>query len=173
MGFTFPEMEGNYTVSYSQDEGGMEVLYDITNIFLDAVIGGNFFPDGFLTEEKFPDLESVSSNFPTEVIDNMQPIVMANIPILVCIVLGLLLAVVSLIYGIVFCCCCRAKNQKSNDNGFKKLMLSILLFILLVVTSLGCMWFFLGAKTSQEGLNKIPEVGYYNNISRYNICFLL
>eukprot|EP00092_Neocalanus_flemingeri_P090167 GFUD01114177.1.p1 GENE.GFUD01114177.1~~GFUD01114177.1.p1 ORF type:complete len:884 (-),score=196.30 GFUD01114177.1:68-2719(-) len=158
LGFTFPEMGDNYTVQYEEDQGGMEVLYDITNIFLDAVIGGNFFPDGFLSEEKFPDLQSVESNFLDEVINNAQPIVMTNIPILVCIVLGLILSVVTLIGGIIFCCCCRKnKNSNGNENGFKKVMLSILLFLLLVVTSLGCMWFFLGAKTSQSGLDKIPE----------------
>eukprot|EP00092_Neocalanus_flemingeri_P028338 GFUD01030775.1.p1 GENE.GFUD01030775.1~~GFUD01030775.1.p1 ORF type:complete len:884 (-),score=189.71 GFUD01030775.1:59-2710(-) len=158
LGFRFPEMGDNYTVQYEEDQGGMEVLYDITNIFLDAVIGGNFFPDGFLSEEKFPDLQSVESNFLDEVINNAQPIVMTNIPILVCIVLGLILSVVTLIGGIIFCCCCRKnKNSNGNENGFKKVMLSILLFLLLVVTSLGCMWFFLGAKTSQSGLDKIPE----------------
>ena len=157
--FTAPDLNLNYTVHYNQDQGGMEVLYDITNIFLDAVIKGNFFPDGFLSEEKFPDLESVEANFPTEAIDNWVNIVRANIPILVCIVLGLLLAITSLIYGIVFCCCCQARKTESQEAGFKKLVLSVLLFLLLVITSLGCMWFFLGAKTSQRGLDKIPEVG--------------
>ena len=94
--FSSPELDPNYTVSYNEDHGGMEVLYDITNIFLDAVIKGNFFPDGFLSEEKFPDLESVKANFLDEALDNVTDIVRANIPILVCIVLGLILSLTSL-----------------------------------------------------------------------------
>ena len=48
--YSRPPLEGNYTVSYNEDQGGMEVIYDITNIFLDAVIKPNMFPKNFLSD---------------------------------------------------------------------------------------------------------------------------
>merc|ERR1711931_190068 len=85
--YTRPQLEGNYTVGYNEDQGGMEVIYDITNIFLDAVIKPNMFPDNFLSEN-FPDLDSVTSGGVDVFVNNIQEIIVQNIPLLVCIILG-------------------------------------------------------------------------------------
>ena len=137
----------------------MEVIYDITNIFLDAVIKPNMFPDNFLNEN-FPDLDSVTSNGGDVFVNNIQEIIVQNIPLLVCIILGPLMALATLLCGFCFCCCCGNKKTQteSSDGGFKTIMLSIVLILLLIITSVGCMWFFLGAQKSKVGLDEIPEV---------------
>ena len=39
--------EANYTVSYDPDQGSMQFLYDLTDIFLRPVIKDDFLPDSF------------------------------------------------------------------------------------------------------------------------------
>ena len=159
--YTHPPLEGNYTVSYNEDQGGMEVIYDITNIFLDAVIKPNLFPDNFL-KDNFPDLDSITHNSNAEEIfvENIQEIILQNIPLLVCIILGPLMALATLLCGLCFCCCCGNKKNRGGgkEGGFKTVMLTIVLILLLVITSVGCMWFFLGAQRAKGGLDEIPEV---------------
>ena len=157
--YTRPDLEGNYNVSYNVDQEGMEVIYDITNLFLDAVIKPNMFPDNFLTDN-FPDLDSISSGGIDVIVNNVQEIIVQNIQLLVCIILGPLMALATLLCGFCFCCCCgNKKNQSENsDGGFKTVMLSIVLILLLIITSVGCMWFFLGAQKAKVGLDEIPEV---------------
>ena len=159
--YTRPQLEGNYSVSYNADQGGMEVIYDITNIFLDAVIKPNLFPDNFL-KENFPDLDSIIHNNAAEEIfvENIQEIIVQNIPLLICIILGPLMALATLLCGFCFCCCCGNKKNRGagKEGGFKTVMLTIVLVLLLVITSVGCMWFFLGAQRAKAGLDEIPEV---------------
>ena len=157
--YSRPPLEGNYTVSYNADQEGMEVIYDITNIFLDAVIKPNMFPDNFL-KDNFPDLDSLTSSGGDVFVNNIQEIIVQNIPLLVCIILGPLMALATFLCGCCFCCCCgNKKNQtESSDGGFKTVMLTVILILLLIITSIGCMWFFLGAQKSKAGLDKIPEV---------------
>jgi len=156
--YTIPPLDGNFSVTYEEDQGGMQVIYDITNVFLDAVIKGNMFPDGFLSVENFPDLGSMS-NFLELAIENIQEIIMQNICILICIILGPLLALATLVCGCCFCCCCGNKKTKSDTGGqgFKMIVLSIVLTVLLIVTSIGCLWFFLGSQKASVGLDKFPE----------------
>ena len=157
-----PPIEGNYSVTYNEDQGGMEVIYDITNVFLDAVLKGNMFPEGFLSTENFPDLDSVMDKFPDLAIESIQDIVVQNAGVLACIVLGPLFALATLLCGFCFCCCCgNKKNQNSSGgSGLKSALLSVLLFLLIIVTSIGCVWFFLGSKSTQSGLDNFPEVKY-------------
>ena len=102
--YTHPPLEGNYTVSYNEDQGGMEVIYDITNIFLDAVIKPNLFPDNFL-KDNFPDLDSITNAGGEVFVENIQEIIVQNIPLLICIILGPLMALATLLCGFCFCCC--------------------------------------------------------------------
>ena len=157
--YTHPPLEGNYTVSYNEDQGGMEVIYDITNIFLDAVIKPNLFPDNFL-KDNFPDLDSITNAGGEVFVENIQEIIVQNIPLLVCIILGPLMALATLLCGFCFCCCCGNKKNRGDgkEGGFKTVMLTIVLILLLVITSVGCMWFFLGAQRAKAGLDEIPEV---------------
>ena len=137
LGFTFPNnSDVNYTVTYDENQGSMQVMYDITNIFLDAVISGNLFPEGFLSTERFPDLNSVSSNFVNEIIENANDIVLNNIPLVICIAVGILFALGSFIVGIVFCCCCRKSGKNTNGSSFKTFMTSVVLFFLLIASDI-------------------------------------
>lgn len=156
-----PPLQGNYSVTYDENQGGMEVIYDITNVFLDAVIGGNMFPNGFLNIETFPTLGDFTTNFPDAAMENIQEIIVQNIGILICIILGPLMALATLICGLCFCCCCCNKKTTTSDGGtgLKTALLSALLLLLLVITSVGCMWFFLGAGKATTGLDELPEVG--------------
>ena len=160
--YTHPPLEGNYTVTYDEDQGGMEVIYDITNLFLDAVIQGDMFPDGFLSTENFPNLDSVTSKFPDLALENIQEIIIANAGILACIILGPMMAICTLVCGCCFCCCCGNKKRESeNGDSFKTVIFSVILLLLIIITSIGCMWFFLGSQTATEGLNNLPEVTYH------------
>ena len=159
-GFTQPGVEGNYSVTYDEDQGRMGVVYDITNVFLDAVIQGNMFPDGFLSTANFPDLESVTEKFPDLVSQNIEEIICANAGILACIILGPLMALCALIGGCYFYCCCGNKKSQASKggDGFMTVVFSVLLLLLVTIASMGCMWFILGSQTAADGLNDLPEV---------------
>ena len=87
-------MEGNYTVSYEevmiflfpqfevltlhdQDQGSIQFLYDITNIFLRPIIDGDLFPEGFLSPEQYPDIDSLDQ-LPNDIIDNYEDVINQN-----------------------------------------------------------------------------------------------
>ena len=76
--YTRPDLEGNYNVSYNVDQEGMEVIYDITNLFLDAVIKPNIFPDDFL-KDNFPDLDSITSGGGDIFVNNVQEIIVQTL----------------------------------------------------------------------------------------------
>ena len=64
--------DSGYQVTYNSDQGGMSVIYDITNIFLDPVIKNNFFPEGFLSEKGYDRVDSDWANMPQDMLDNMK-----------------------------------------------------------------------------------------------------
>ena len=148
--------DSGYQVTYDSDQGGMSVIYDITNTFLDPVIKKNFFPEGFLSEKGYDRVDSDWANMPQDMLDNIGSFLATNIPIMVCLILGLILPIVSAIVGCCFCC--RKRGEGSGEGGVKRQCVSFILFLELLVAGLGCMWFFLGANTCQLGIDAIPQV---------------
>ena len=105
-------MEGNYTVSYKevmifqfpqfevltphdQDQGSIQFLYDITNIFLRPIIEGDLFPEGFLTPEEYPDIGSLEQ-LPNDIIDNYEDIINQNMNFISAGAFGIVFAILRL-----------------------------------------------------------------------------
>ena len=110
------DMEGNYTVSYEkvmilkiavhlkssehyppQDQGSIQFLYDITAIFLRPIIDGNLFPEGFLTPEKYPDIDSLVENLPQDIVDNYEDVINQNMNFISAVAFGIVFAILRLL----------------------------------------------------------------------------
>ena len=83
----------NYTVSYNENQGSIQFLYDVTDIFLRPIFNGNLFPDGFLSQEKYPDFNSLY-NLPNDIMDNYLDILDANKPFVASFGLGIVFAII-------------------------------------------------------------------------------
>ena len=83
----------NYTVSYNENQGSIQFLYDVTDIFLRPIFNENLFPDGFLSEEKYPDFNSLN-NLPNDILDNYLDILDANKPFVASFGLGIVFAII-------------------------------------------------------------------------------
>ena len=77
----------NWTVSYDEDKGAMQILYDITNLFLKPIIKPNLLPPQLL-EENIQTLEDIFNL----IIDNYPDIIKQNTPMIVCVAFGFLFA---------------------------------------------------------------------------------
>ena len=77
----------NWTVSYNADQGAMQILYDITNLFLKPIIKPDLLPTELLDE----DIHSFADIF-TLIVDNYPAILRQNIPMIVCVAFGFLFA---------------------------------------------------------------------------------
>ena len=76
----------------------MSIIYDITNIFLDAVLKGTkLMPDGFIDE--FNNLDEFINGFPTKASDNIGDIVQANTAVVATVGVGLALTILTPIIG--------------------------------------------------------------------------
>ena len=83
----------NYTVSYDENQGPIQFLYDVTDIFLRPIINGNLFPDGFLSQEKYPDFLSLYS-LPNDILENYLDILDANKPFVASFGFGIVFAII-------------------------------------------------------------------------------
>ena len=83
----------NYTVSYDEKQGSIQFLYDVTDIFLRPIINGNLFPDGFLSQEKYPDFLSLYS-LPNDILENYLDILDANKPFVASFGFGIVFAII-------------------------------------------------------------------------------
>ena len=77
----------NWTVSYNDDQGTMQILYDITNLFLKPIIEPDLLPEELLDQ----DIQTFDDIF-TLIVDNYPDIIRQNIPMIVCVAFGFLFA---------------------------------------------------------------------------------
>ena len=77
----------NWTVSYNEDQGAMQILYDITNLFLKPIIKPDLLPPELLDQniQKADDIFNL-------IVDNYLDILRQNIPMVVCVAFGFLFA---------------------------------------------------------------------------------
>ena len=143
----------NWTVSYSEDQGGMQILYDLTNLFLRPIIKPKLLPPQLMEEniQSFSDISNL-------IIDNFPDILRHNTPMMVAAAFGFLFALLSLVIGISFCCRCNKSSKSKNKKSFPKGFLSTLGFLLIVMATLGVAWFCVSAVKFQSGLNNINQV---------------
>ena len=171
-------MEGNYTVSYDkvsnvlkemwcvqnlhfhpQDQGSIKFLYDLTNIFLRPIIDGNLFPDGFLTPENYPDIDSLG-NLPDDIIENYEDVIDQNMNFISAVAFGIVFSILRFLIdqinqynslNVIFSffmffglccnqCCCKPPKRKQNDKGHTKIAWMVLTFLLLILGYLGVAW---------------------------------
>ena len=81
-----------YVVEYNEDQGSMQFLYDLTNIFLRPIISNDLFPEGFLTTDRYPDLNSLES-LPNDVIKDIGEVLDQNKRFIVAVGFGIFFAV--------------------------------------------------------------------------------
>ena len=172
------DMEGNYTVSYEkvmilkiavhlkssehhrpQDQGSIQFLYDITDIFLRPIIDGNLFPEGFLTPEKYPDIDSLVDNLPQDIVDNYEDVINQNMNFISAVAFGIIFAILRLLnvkryklnFKVIFSlfmffgmccnqCCCKPPKRKQNDQGKTKIAWMVLTSLFLILGYLGVAW---------------------------------
>ena len=77
----------NWTVSFNDDQGAMQILYDITNLFLKPIIEPDLLPPELLDQ----DIQTFDDIF-TLIVDNYPDIIRQNIPMIVCVAFGFLFA---------------------------------------------------------------------------------
>lgn len=80
------------STQYTQDQGSIQFLYDLTDIFLRPIIDGNLFPDGFLTPEKYPDIDSLG-NLPDDIIDNYEDVINQNMNFISAVAFGIVFSI--------------------------------------------------------------------------------
>ena len=76
-----------WTVSYNDDQGGMQIIYDITNLFLKPIIKPDLLPPELLDE----DIQTFDDIF-TLIVDNYPDIVRQSTPMIVYVTFGFLFA---------------------------------------------------------------------------------
>ena len=165
--FSEPPINTNYSSTADPNEAGLQILYDITDIFLDAVVkGSKLLPDGFM--DRFTDLPDFIERFPGQVTDNAMDVVVANTAIIATVGVGIVLTILMPIIGIFFCCChgcgkCGGKREPpQKQDGQKKIFCGILFFIFIVGASFGCVWFFLGNSQAKKGTDELTKVFPHN-----------
>ena len=77
----------NWTVSFNDDQGAMQILYDITNLFLQPIIKPKLLPPDLLDQ----DIQAFGDIF-TLIVDNYPEILRQNIPMIVSVAFGFLFA---------------------------------------------------------------------------------
>ena len=77
----------NWTVSYNDDQGAIQILYDITNLFLKPIIKPDLLPPDLLDE----DVQTLDDIF-TLIVENYPDIIRQNIPMMAYITFGFLFA---------------------------------------------------------------------------------
>ena len=80
---TEPTKMSNWTVSYNEDQGAMQILYDITNLFLNPIIKPDLLP---------PELIDIKTLH--DIIENYPALLRQNVPMTVTVALGSLFALI-------------------------------------------------------------------------------
>ena len=82
---TEPTKMSNWTVSYNEDQGAMQILYDITNLFLKPIIKPKLFPPEIMDQDiqTWEDLRIYLTDFWPEILRQ-------NIPMIVSVAFGFL-----------------------------------------------------------------------------------
>ena len=78
----------NWSVSYNEDKGAMQIVYDITNLFLNPVIEPELLPQKLIDDFNFSTFGDIYRMFT----DNYLEILEQNTPLIVCIAFGFLFA---------------------------------------------------------------------------------
>ena len=142
-----------------QDQGSIQFLYDITDIFLRPIIDGNLFPEGFLTAEKYPDIDSLVENLPQDIVDNYEDVINQNMNFISAVAFGIVFAILRLLnvkkyklnFKVIFSffmffgmccnqCCCKPPKRKQNDKGKTKIAWMVLTSLFLILGYLGVAW---------------------------------
>ena len=142
-----------------QDQGSIQFLYDITDIFLRPIIDGNLFPEGFLTPEKYPDIDSLVENLPQDIVDNYEDVINQNMNFISAVAFGIVFAILRLLnvkkyklnFKVIFSffmffgmccnqCCCKPPKRKQNDKGKTKIAWMVLTSLFLILGYLGVAW---------------------------------
>ena len=76
----------NWTVSFNEDKGAMQIVYDLTNIFLKPVIAPDLLPTDLLDQQHIGSLGDIFNM----IVDNYLDILKQNTPMIVCIGFGFL-----------------------------------------------------------------------------------
>ena len=82
----------DYIVSYNEDQGSIQFLYDLTNIFLRPVIKDDLFPIGFLDPDKYPDLPTLDE-FVDDIYENLGDILDQNKKFIASVGFGIVFAI--------------------------------------------------------------------------------
>ena len=78
----------NWTVSYNEDKGAMQIVYDITNLFLKPIIKPNLIPQEIIDSQDYSTFEDIYRIFT----DNYLEILRQNTPMVICASFGFFLA---------------------------------------------------------------------------------
>ena len=81
-----------YCVQNNEDQGSIQFLFDLTNIFLRPIISHDLFPEGFLTTDRYPDIDSLE-NLPGDVIDDIGEVLDQNKQFIAAVGFGIFFAV--------------------------------------------------------------------------------
>ena len=78
----------NWTVSYNEDKGAMQIVYDITNLFLRPIIKPDLLPQESIDSQDYSTFEDIYRIFTTNYLDILRQ----NTPMVVCVAFGFIFA---------------------------------------------------------------------------------
>ena len=96
-----PKKCNHKPITHDQDQGSIQILYDITDIFLRSVIEGHIFPEGFLTPEHYPNISSLD-HLPEDILNNYEDVLHQNRNFIVAIGFGIVFAILRFYTGIKY-----------------------------------------------------------------------
>lgn len=150
-----------YGESHLFDPRGMEHLYTITNMFLD-LIQKDGLPPVIVTDEIF--------KTPLKVINKNRAELLSHfLGMLLIAVIGLLLAVILPISGLLFCCCrCAGKcgNKKNvpeqRRDSCRRIFWGTVMFLILLTMMFGVVCAFVTNEYIEHGVQSLPWTLKYN-----------
>ncbi|XP_067120917.1 prominin-1-A-like isoform X2 [Centruroides vittatus] len=169
-----------YQESHSFDPRGMEHLYTITNMFLD-LIQKDGLPPVIVTNEIF--------KTPLKVIDKNRGELFSHfLGMLLIAVIGLVLAIILPISGLLFCCCrcagkCGSKKNvpEQRRDSCRRIVWGTVMFLILLAMMFGVVCAFVTNEYIEHGVNSLPwtlkdnigDVNLYLNNTKSEINHLL
>uniref|UniRef100_T1HML5 Uncharacterized protein n=1 Tax=Rhodnius prolixus TaxID=13249 RepID=T1HML5_RHOPR len=152
--YSNPNVSNNYQSSTKINARGMGHLYFITKKFMDFILEGQAFPEGFITVK----------NSMVVISDDYYSLVMHYGYLVLVMLCGLLLGVIVPFIGLIFCCCrctgkCGARTQPFDKryDTCRRHFLAFILSSLTVVIMFGVVCAIVTNEYMEEGAQNIPK----------------
>ncbi|KAK9508899.1 hypothetical protein O3M35_006341 [Rhynocoris fuscipes] len=152
--YSNPNVSNNYQSSTKINARGMGHLYYITKKFMDFILEGQAFPEGFIEVK----------NSQIVISDDYYSLVMHYGTLVLVLICGLLLGVIVPFIGLIFCCCrctgkCGARTQPFDKryDTCRRHFLALILSSLTVVIMFGVVCAIVTNEYMEEGAQNIPK----------------